>query len=205
MELLIVIGLLGALATLVMSELSMTREESLNDALVEKELSDIQAAFQRYVADCCPGQNEYEKFAMYGLAPLVRNDSATPDPWYQEEWDSARGKGWRGPYVAYEAAVEVDTTDSNASGLPDAFGQRPDSGGTEILVIETPYTNDDDGQNGDYYRVIPERDGTEVTQLWLVFPSTSGAFPSISESIGAAALEDQLDALPHKRRLLLGN
>jgi len=173
-ELLVVIGLLGALATLVLSSLRMTRTEALDDGLVRKELADIQRAFRRFEADCVPTQEDYALIRRYGLAVLARHDGYldTGEAWsFDGSWSSAKAKGWRGPYLEPEGVVEIDA---------DNPAQPVQAGGTEVPVIATPYVNDDDGQAGDYYRVVgePASGAGTITALWVVFPSHDGALPA---------------------------
>lgn len=174
-ELLIVIGLLGALAALLLSNLSMDRTETLDTSIVQKEIHDIRRAFQRFHADCVPDQDDCKRITKYGLEILCKCDPARG--WsFPVEWDVAKGKGWRGPYIEREGVrtVNIAATDDIAKN-----GQ-PEGGATtaDIPVICTPYVNDDDGNTGDYYRVIPEIDTAaapdRVIQLWVVFPSHSG-------------------------------
>jgi prepilin-type N-terminal cleavage/methylation domain-containing protein len=202
-ELLIVIGLLAALATIVLPSITSTRTEALDDSLVQKELSDIQRAFQRFVADCAPQQDDYKLFAVYGLAPLIRNNAA--DPWYFDEWDNERRKGWRGPYINVEGFVDINIA-VDANGIPTAYGQQPLSGGTAVPVIETPYADDEDGFAGGYYRVIPEVDSGTIKQLWVVFPSHRGDLDVAA--LGCAATDGACiisNLEPYTRRLMLGN
>ena len=183
-ELLIVIGLLGALAMLLLTSWSADRTKTLDSSIVQKELYDIQRAFQRFQADCVPKQGDYKLMTRYGLAILMKYpDDMQPgtggDEWsFARHWDAERSRGWRGPYIESEGTREVDLGGSPIStiGQPEL----PElEGGTPIPVICTPYVNDDDGSTGDYYRVIPDENAAtsgHVTQLWVVFPSHSGAY-----------------------------
>jgi prepilin-type N-terminal cleavage/methylation domain-containing protein len=211
-ELLIVIGLLGALAVLLLSNLTLTRTEALDTSIVQKELSDIQRAFQRFRADCVPTQADYKRIAQYGLEILCEYEGREDNlrGWsFDYGWDPAKGKGWRGPYVQMEGTRTVNTT-VGANGVPavDDRGQPESAGGTEIPVVCTPYVDDADGHTGDYYRVIPELDdlGETVTQLWLVFPSHSG---QLDDEVIDRIAEDSPDyesgvaRESAKRRLLL--
>jgi len=201
-ELLIVIGLLAALATLVLSNLTVTRTEALDDSLVQKELADIQRAFQRFAADCAPKQNDYKKIAKYGLAPLMQFDEylAGGDTWTFSKWDNDRRRGWRGPYLDYEDNCTININ-TDAFGIPVQPGQPPYGSGSKAPVISTPYKADKDGIDGDYYRVIPETDAAhDVKQLWVVFPSHSGVL-----TLQSPTAEDPSGVrdLPYKRRLML--
>lgn len=215
-ELLIVIGLLGALATLVLASLQGTRTESLDESLVEKELADIQRAFQRFVLDCAPTREDYARVARYGLAPLMAYDGylQTGETWSFDAWDDARGRGWRGPYIVREgtANVDVDVTavGSGSVDIPTSLGQVEDASGTEIPVVQTPYVDDEDAwRGGEYYRVVPEFDTSDgtVVQLWVVFPSRSGAFPpaGFDRTYATGVDEDDMAAsFAHRRRLMTG-
>jgi prepilin-type N-terminal cleavage/methylation domain-containing protein len=199
-ELLIVIGLLGALAALMLSDLSMTRTETLDASIVEKELSDIQRVFQRFAADCVPTQDDYKLLTRYGLEILCqyKGDQANTRGWsFDHQWDPAKAKGWRGPYIESEGRRSFDVADRDGDGIADNAGQPlVESTTPEIAVLCTPYVNDEDDHAGDYYRVIPEVEGDKVTQLWVVFPSHSGTLP---------ASAGDPNAYDHKRRLLLNN
>ena len=203
-ELLIVIGLLGALAAVMLTNLGVDRTETLDRSIVQKELADIQRAYQRFAADCVPSQADYKRMTRYGLEILTTYDSSRG--WsFPSEWDTERGKGWRGPYIEAEGTADVDATDSNGDGIADSLGQP--AGSTEISVICTPYVADEDGYEGDYYRVIPEVDaGDSITQLWVVFPSHSGQLDGevISEiDERDPSYTTDLAAESAKRRLML--
>jgi len=211
-ELLIVIGLLGALATLVLSGLGASRTEAFNDALVQKELSDIQQAFQRFVLDCAPVRSDYALIAKYGLAPLMDPGHGgyleTGDAWsFDDTWNNARGRGWRGPYLEREGETAIDVTMA-ANDIPMVLGQvEAATGGTEVPVVQTPYVNDQDSQQGgEYYRIIPEFDAATgtVTQLWVVFPSESGAF-TFTPTYATGVTESDLASFAYKRRLVMGS
>ncbi len=210
MELLIVIGLLAALATLVLSNLTYTRTEALDGSLVQKELADIQRAFQRFAADCIPQQADYKLIAKYGLAPLIQYegylDENKNEAWTFTRWDNDRRRGWRGPYMEYEAeeAINIDLE----GGMPDYYGQiEPKSGGWTVPLICTPYyVYDKDNWHGGYYRVIPEVAGgtNEITQLWVVFPSHEGTSDCLAPGCGKRDTSCIIDELePYARRLIL--
>ncbi|MFP4175962.1 MAG: type II secretion system protein [Candidatus Brocadiia bacterium] len=189
-ELLIVIGLLGALATLVLPSFRVQREESL-EKIVKKEMADVQKAFQRFQADCVPQTSDYNLISRYGLEILAEYDDSRG--WtFPDEWDPDRGKGWRGPYLQAEGTETVD--DSATGGLPDDPGQPMDDNDTDIPVVYTPFEDDSDGQPGDYYRVIPELNDTEdeIKTLWLVFPSHSGELPDDPDDPDSYDLKKQL-------------
>lgn len=203
-ELLIVIGLLGALATLLLSSFSADRTKTLDTSIVAKEMSDIQRAFQLFYVDCVPSQEDLKRITLYGLEILCVYDDTRG--WsFDKGWDSARGKGWRGPYIQSEGRCGVDV--SEADGIAVNKGQPPATTTFQISVIYTPYADDEDGRDGDYYRVIPEVDESgNVTQLWLVFPSHSGelaeeVITKISEH--NPEYESEIAKESKKRRLIL--
>ncbi len=198
-ELLIVIGLLGALGALLLSNLGSNRTDTLDASIVQKELSDIQRAFQRFYADCVPGQVDLKHITKYGLAVLMDYEGFLEggDTWsFPEGWDNARGKGWRGPYLENEGIRTVNI--AATSGIADNPAQPAVASGTtaDIKVVCTPYVNDDGCYEGSYYRVVPEVSGTNVIQLWVVFPSHDGQLPA---SPGSPA------SYEYKRQLLLNN
>lgn len=189
-ELLIVIGLLGALTTLVLPSFGGLREESM-EKVVKKEMADIQEAFQRFRADCVPQTSDYKAITLYGLEILAEYDDSRG--WtFPDGWDPDRGKGWRGPYLQAEGTETVDV--SATGGLADNPGQPMDGSGTDIPVVYTPFEGNSDGQPGDYYRVIPELNdaGDKVEKLWLVFPSQSGELPDNPGELDSYDLKKQL-------------
>jgi prepilin-type N-terminal cleavage/methylation domain-containing protein len=201
-ELLIVIGLLGALASVMLSSLSVNRTESLDDSIVQKEMSDIQRAFQRFRADCVPSQDDLKLMTKYGLAVLMEYDGylESGDTWSFAKWDNAKGKGWRGPYVEREDGryfnIATDSDDiADSPGQP-CYDSTGTSSTKEIPVVCTPYVNDTGCYEGSYYRVIPEVGSSEVTQLWMVFPSYNGSLPLNPE---------QPDSYDYKRRLIIND
>jgi hypothetical protein len=84
--------------------------------------------------------------------------------------------------------------DAWTNGIPSEAnrGQPEHDAGTEIAVVCTPYVNDNDGNTGDYYRVIPKVTSDAITALWVVFPSHDGALP---------AEPGDLNSYDHKRLL----
>ena len=142
-ELLIVIGLLGALATLVLPRLTATRTEAL-DPVVHKEMQDIRLAFQRFCNDVNPTDAQLGLFRQYGLAPLLRREIATAYSF--AEWDEERGRGWRGPYLGEEGTRDI-ASNGNGQDTP---------GGITIPVIQDPYS--ENGSDGRFYRVLCRKD-----------------------------------------------
>ena len=222
-ELLIVIGLLGALATLFLSNLSVTRDEVLDNSIVQKELADIQRAFQRFKADCLPTQADYKLISRYGLSVLMEHHASLG--WDFDKWDPARNRGWRGPYIHAEDTRQIDASinDSNSYDLS-TKAQLQDASGLATKVLETPYQF----ENGeDFYRVLPElADDGRIQELYVVAPITDNVDLVLNAGVmkdkyllsfaGRHALEnasarasyqndlaDYLDHNPCRRRLIL--
>jgi prepilin-type N-terminal cleavage/methylation domain-containing protein len=189
-ELLIVIGLLGAVAMVMLASFNTNREETLDNSVVQKELSDIQRAFHRLNADCVLRQGDLKTIAQYGLAVLMTEGILSG-------WDADKGKGWRGPYVEREGARAIDSA---------SIGQQAGTAAV-IAVVETPYTSADD--DGHYYRVVATEQDTsgsepvervivpmgDIHQLWVVSPDRGG-LPAVGDLIETFPKE-------FRRRLLL--
>lgn len=149
-ELLIVIGILGALLTLVLPGFNDTGEEA-KGKVARTEMREIQQAFQRFAADVVfrkesDDSNQYlEDVALYGLWPLLwqsHPNSAVTGINYKD-YDSDTGIGRRGPYLDEEGLVKI-TAPTDLATSP---GQVTDDSGTiKIPVIKDPY--------GGYYRVL---------------------------------------------------
>ena len=197
----------------------MTRDEVLDNSIVQKELADIQSAFQRFKADCAPTQEDYKLISRYGLSILGEYDSGLG--WDFELWNSARNRGWRGPYIDFEGSRAIDATmnDGSSYGLS-TKAQIQRSGGVVVPVLEMPYGF----ENGeDFYRVLPElNDSGRLTELYVVAPltdtgdlvagkdATLAGFATRTGLEGAGAmssyqtdLEAYLEYNPCRRRLLL--
>jgi prepilin-type N-terminal cleavage/methylation domain-containing protein len=188
-ELLIVIGLLGMVVMVMLASFNSNRQETLDHSIVQKELSDIQRAFQRMNADCVLRDDDLGEIARYGLRVLI-TEGIVPG------WDSDKGRGWRGPYIEREGQRAIN---------PNSVGQLE---GTEFVpVVETPYVaTDSDPQ---YYRVVATALGNvggedveqvilptgTIYQLWVISPNNGGV-------PGAG---DQIENFPKefRRRLLL--
>jgi len=201
-EMLIVIGLLGAVAMVLLTSFNIDREKTLDDSIVQKELADIQHAFHRMAADCVLQQDDYRLISRYGLAILIKHGGylVTPDRWsFPGDWDADRGKGWRGPYVQQEGRRDI-----NISANGDDIGVTAQGPGadTTIPVICTPYAADDEyAADGHYYRVIPEldpNDTSRIIQLWAIDPKCPFTVVVSSDTDYAEFVE-----YPRKRRLLL--
>lgn len=201
-ELLIVLGLLGALATLLITGLTVNRQEALDDSIVQKELSDIQRAFQQLDADCVLQEGDYRLISRYGLAVLMKyHDYLIPADgnWsFASSWNADQGKGWRGPYIMAESTRRVNLGDEVSTA-----GQNPSDGGTAVPVVCTPYAAD--VNDGHFYRVVPQLDDDDsIAQLWVLYPGGGGELSLIpSPNASDSAEREAFEKYPYKRRLLL--
>ena len=170
-ELLIVIGLLGALATLILPQLHLKRTEVLDTQLAPAEMMDICRAFAAFEADYAPTSADRNRIRDYGLEILMDHNPARGWDSSLGTFDPDRGKGWRGPYIEQQGQrtvfFDVDA-DPNNSGQPQTGG----SGSTvTIPVVRDPYS---DSQNDDhYYRVIHKVESGK-DHLKLVFIGSDG-------------------------------
>jgi type II secretory pathway pseudopilin PulG len=141
-ELIIVIGLLGALATIMLPTLSVKRVESL-EQVVSHDMAAIRGAFQRLYRDAVLSESDLDNVRRYGLHPLMEQPDGTHGGWAIPAFDAEREKGWRGPYAEQEGRRDIDAD-------VDAFGQP--AGSTMIPVIEDPFSASE--TDGHYYRVV---------------------------------------------------
>lgn len=159
LELLIVIGMLGALAALILPHLAIAKIEAF-DPIVQTEMQDIRIAFQRFYNDVMPDATQLDLFRKYGLAPLMQSE--LPDGTKFAGWDPDRCRGWRGPYLESEGTRVID---------PNSDGQVLDAtGGVSIPVILDPYSKTDGDAR--YYRVLCGKDALgnyDGSKLALVF------------------------------------
>jgi type II secretory pathway pseudopilin PulG len=148
LELIVVLAVIAALATLLIPRLSVSTDD-VNDTVLEKEMADIQTAFMRFAADCVPTDTQLEDIAQYGLWPLFSSthpDGGSDYPAY----DTTKTTGWRGAYAMQEGARDVN---------PAAVGQP--SGATSVPVLLDPH--------GGYYRVfMPNAGAGRQRRLALV-------------------------------------
>lgn len=146
-ELLIVIGLLGALSMLVLPRFTARRTEAF-EPMVRHEMQDIRRAFQRFRQDVVPTPGQLDLFRRYGLAPLLAQEvagayGATDLP----SWDEDRQRGWRGPYLETQGSRRIDPGQPGQPVLT--------SGGTVVPVVLSPFSaNTGDGH---FYRVLCRR------------------------------------------------
>jgi len=110
-EILIVIGLLGALAALILPQLTVHKTWAVDESLAPAEMMDIRRAYAAFQADCLPTSNDAAQVSRYGLAILMTTNIAWASGWsFPLAFDPDRGKGWRGPYLGQEdvRAVYLD-------------------------------------------------------------------------------------------------
>ncbi len=146
-ELLIVIGLLGALAAVMLPSLTVKRVESLQQ-VVDHDMAEIRRSFQRLYEDAVFQTGDLEALRRYGLYPLM----ARPENfhgWTIPGYDAERSRGWRGPYVGQEGQRTVSSTST---------GQALDASGVVVPVIENPFSST--ATDAHYYRVAaPAKQG----------------------------------------------
>ena len=138
-ELLIVIGLLGALAVLLLPSFSVSKEWA-EESIALKEMMDIRRAYSAFEADCLPMVADHARIAAYGLEILMRAPLQTAaSGWdFPASFDPERGKGWRGKYVESEAVLRINHL---------APGQeKVAAGGVEVAAVLDPA--------GNHYRVL---------------------------------------------------
>jgi prepilin-type N-terminal cleavage/methylation domain-containing protein len=179
-ELIIVIGLLGALAAVMLPSLTVKRVESLQQ-IVDHDMAEIRHSFQRLYEDVVFQAGDLEGVRRYGLYPLM----ARPESFYGwtiPEYDAERSRGWRGPYAQQEGQRTVSSTST---------GQALDAAGVEVPVIEDPFSST--GTDGHYYRVAapPQQGGGYVfREMLLIFIGANG---SLDISLPTLAAGEVLD------------
>lgn len=163
-ELLIVIGLLGALATLVLPQFQMKRGGAIDKSLAPAEMMDIRRAFAAFEADCAPTSADRTLIEQYGLEVLMEyNDTRG---WsFPDSFDYHRAKGWRGPYIEQQGTRTIYINES---------GQPLTGSGTTatIPVVHDPYSVLPDDEH--YYRVIHKVESGK-NYLKLVFIGSDSA------------------------------
>ncbi|NCC53434.1 MAG: type II secretion system protein [Spartobacteria bacterium] len=172
-ELLIVIGLLGALTMLVLPRLTVTKEWAVEDSLVPSEMMEIRRAYAAFQADCVPTLADKTNFVRSGLSVLMTTNfpgaSGLTFPW---AFDTDRGKGWRGPYLQREG---IRTVFINEQGQP-TNGSGPTA---SIPVIHDP-RYEMGGANVDhhYYRVL-----METNEVYLVYVGEDALLSTTNDNI----------------------
>lgn len=184
-ELLIVIGILGALSALILPMFHDTEKEA-KDTVARNQMKDIQRAFGRFQSDLLAelaktdmdgeeATNYYlEDIARYGLWPLfVRNHPVLTEETYwtankfksYPEYDPEKQSGWRGQYLEYDGVMQIaaPVLQYNYTGSGDSLtvtnaGGQTEGSSCKIPVIRDPY--------GGYYRVLcPEARTTDGNAL----------------------------------------
>lgn len=172
-ELLIVVGILGALTALILPVFHDAEKEA-RSTVARSAMKDIQWAFGRFHADLLPelrqqhtdnGENTnfyLEDLARYGLWPLfVRNHPVLPesDDWGTSvfrkypAYDPETGFGWRGGYLEHNniASIAAPALTYQFTGSPDNMtitqtGAQTPGDACKIPVLRDPY--------GGYYRLL---------------------------------------------------
>lgn len=169
-ELLIVIGIIGALVSLILPSFSVSEVEA--KAIVNnKEFMIIQKSFSNFYDDVIPSEDDLATFAEFGLTALMENSRPNNQEKYFSIWDQNRHKGWRGPYLAPEGRVLVNVVEN--------AGQTIKSATTKIPVIYSAY-HKAGAIDSYFYRVkIPTTKSAPFTDLpnylCLIDPGINGA------------------------------
>jgi prepilin-type N-terminal cleavage/methylation domain-containing protein len=164
-ELLIVIGLLGALSALALPRLHVTKSWAVDESMAPAEMMEIRRAYAAFQADCLPTFADKTNFARSGLAILMTtNLTGAADLTFPLEYDPARGKGWRGPYLQREGERTVFL---HEEGQPTSG-----SGATATIpVVHDPrHGMGGGGMDGYYYRVI-----RQTNELYVVYVGEDGS------------------------------
>lgn len=186
-ELLIVIGLLGAMAVLVLPRMSASKSWAVNESMVLAEMSTIRQAFARFAADCQPSSADFENFNTHGLAILMRSDVASLTWSFPLSYDARRGKGWRGPYLESESRRDID---------PAQPGQPP-TGAVTVPVILDPRADMDSGSDLQrYYRVLRE---PTTGHLALIYIGENGVLDTVINPAATAASDFFESFLNHQQ------
>lgn len=164
LELVIVIGLLGALSMLVLPRLRVTKTWAVDESLAPSEMMEIRRAYAAFQADCLPSADDKDQIAQYGLAILMTTNVAWSSAWsFPLSYEPNRGKGWRGPYLQPEGNRTIYWS---VAGQP-TTGTGPT---VSIPVIHDPRHDRDAASTGDhYYRVL-----LRANQLHLVYVGEDG-------------------------------
>jgi prepilin-type N-terminal cleavage/methylation domain-containing protein len=167
MEMLIVIGLLGALVALILPRLTVQKTWAADESMAPAEMMEIRRAYAAFQADCMPTSNDAVQVSRYGLAILMTTNIAWASSWsFPLTFDPHRGKGWRGPYLQREGTRTV-YLDEDGQALT---GSGPTAG---IPVIHDPRHATDDATHAaeHFYRVQ-----TRTNALYLVYVGADAEF-----------------------------
>ena len=106
-ELLIVVALLGALASVMLPNFKLKKKSSYRN-IMQSEMHEIQLAFIRFNNDCMPESGELDKMTNIYFAPLFDRilTNASPVPCYEfPEYNPDSNIGWDGPYAMSEGKL----------------------------------------------------------------------------------------------------
>jgi prepilin-type N-terminal cleavage/methylation domain-containing protein len=176
-ELLIVIGLLGALAVVVIPRIGGSREAALEQSLAPSEMMEIRRAFAAFQADCVPNAADRILIGQYGLEILMTFDESRG--WsFPARFNPARGRGWRGPYLESQGRRTVYI---NESGQP-----LSGTGSTAIIpVVHDPrHTRNALNVAERFYRVLHE---PTTGHLALVYLGVTDVLEAAPNSAATAA------------------
>lgn len=189
-ELLIVVGIIGALTALILPSFNLDEVSvagDVNQTVNAKEISTIQKAFLKFYDDVVPSDTQLAEFAKYGLTPLMENvEPGKSGDWF-DEWNPDRKKGWRGSYLSPEGRVKVNTGEK--------AGQSLDDSGAAIPVVYN--------SSGYHYRVmIPNEKGKTTAAgsqfLCLVDFGANGSFDLTTFEVDTKTGE--LDLAPTRKK-----
>lgn len=162
-ELLIVVGILGALTGLILPSFYQANDDA-KEKIALNEMHEIQRAFQRFYSDTLNQMRIKESYngtdhtnrylqdiALYGLWPLLietHPNAALAETILYDLYQVETGFGHRVPYIEMEGIVEIGNPSMIFQKESDLGGQgESDSGeSSKIPVIKDPY--------GGYYRVL---------------------------------------------------
>lgn len=168
LELMIVVVLATALLILVSTQVKYTEKEAL-EAVRNKEMADIQVAFQTVYDDCVLTGTHLQDIAQYGVWPIFSRTH--PDGGTDcDAYDADKDTGWRGPYGQAETQKSID---------PASVGQveLTGAGAALVSVFLDPY--------GGYYRVImPDVGATREGRLVLVCTGPDGVLNTLETAVG---------------------
>lgn len=121
MELLIVVALLGALATLMLPNFKVKKKHSYRTIMIS-EMHEIQRAFMRFDHDCMPSNEMLEKMTNVSFALLFDREvkNSTPSTYLScTAYNPDANIGWEGPYAISEG--ELTNTIDGESYVVNAF------------------------------------------------------------------------------------
>ncbi|MGI6496552.1 MAG: hypothetical protein ACOX5G_10795 [Kiritimatiellia bacterium] len=168
MEMLIVIGLLGALVALILPKLTVQKTWAVDESMAPAEMMDIRRAYAAFQADCLPTAADRAQIGRYGLAVLMTTNLAWSTGWsFPMTFDPRRGKGWRGPYLQPEGVRRVYLDEEGQS----LAGTGPTA---EIPVVHDPRHATDAADAAERFYRVQMRTNT----LYLVYVGADAVFGS---------------------------